>query len=86
MTLQGQGFPQDWREERHTKQITPFLTPSQFAEVKRFAVENNSSVSEVVRASLSLFLATYSVEGGEKYVSDRQSKAKSKKQKKAVTA
>jgi Arc/MetJ-type ribon-helix-helix transcriptional regulator len=78
---------QDWREERHTKQITPFLTPSLFTEVQRFAKENKVSVSEVVRASLSLFLATYSANDGEKYVSDRHAKAKKgKKAKKAVTA
>lgn len=89
MNSSEQELPRDWRAERHTKQITPFLTPSQFDEVKRFAKANKVSVSEVVRASLSLFLSIYSVKDGKEYVSDRQAKAKSKKQqrrKKAVTA
>jgi hypothetical protein len=74
---------QEWKQERHTKQITPFLTPSQFDEVKQFAKANKVSVSEVVRASLSLFLSTYSVNNGEKYVADRQSKPKAPKRKRS---
>jgi hypothetical protein len=77
---------QEWRKERCTKQITPFLPPSLFRDVKQFADDNDVSFSEVVRASLALFLSTYSIKGKQKFISDGQKRANSQKGKRAETA
>lgn len=77
-----------WKRERCTKQITPFISEEMHVRLKDFAMSNQTSVSEVVRAAIDLFLSTHSTKDKQTFMSNKQSKPKTKKgkDKQAVTA